>query len=107
MSALSLLKQSCNNKPFVSFEDLAVGDYYISSFALVQSKFGLRIRVDIGNRVVLLPERFTKTFTEEHIKELNQGEYIMIYKGKEPTTKKLILDFEMVDSYPGPFFTMK
>lgn len=107
MSALNLLKQVCNDKPYVSFEDLSMGDYFISSFALVQSNFGLRIRVDIGNRMLLLPDRFTKAFTEEHIKELNQGEYIMIYKGKEPSTKKLLLDFEMVNSYSGPFYTMK
>lgn len=107
MSALSILKAVCVNKPFVSFEGLAEGDYFISSFELVQTKFGKKVGVDIGNKMLLLPERFTKVFTEDNIEELNRGEHIMIYKGKDPTTKKLILDFETVESYSGSFFTMK
>lgn len=108
MNPLSLLKSVCNNKPYTNFEKLAVGDYFISSFALIQSKFGLRLRVDIGDKVVILPERFAVLFTEEQIEELNRGEYIMIYKGKETSNNnKLILDFETVDSYSGPFYTIK
>lgn len=83
MDAFSMLKSVCCTKQFVSFENLPVGDYFVEEFALVNTKFGTRIRVDIGDKVVFLPERFSKNMTSEKVNELNNSPKLMCYKGKD------------------------
>lgn len=105
MSALQLLKNASNSKPVANFDKLAAGDYFISNFAVVETKFGSRLRIDLGDKAVLLPERFTVGLTPEKVCELNEGNYILVYKGKDRAqNNKLIVDFEAVEEYIGPAF---
>lgn len=109
MSAFNLFKNACTSKPYVSFDDLPVGDYFIKSFSLANTKFGKAIRLDIGEKVVFLPQRFLKQLGEdgidEKLAEMNQGQYWMIYKGKDTYTKgkkkveQVLLDIESAKDY--------
>lgn len=84
MSALSALKSVCTFKPYTSFERLEMGDYLISSATIVNTPtYGQRIRLDIGEKLVILPKRYE--LTDEQIKELNSVEHVMKFMGKDPT----------------------
>ena len=105
MSAFQLLKNASNPKPIANFDNLPVGDYFISNFALVETKFGLRLRLDLGDKILFLPERFAIGFTAEKVSELNEGHYLLLYKGKECSqNNKLIIDFESLEEIIGPAF---
>lgn len=38
----NILKNASNTKPVANFDSIATGDYFISNFALVETKFGSR-----------------------------------------------------------------
>lgn len=105
MSALKLLKDASNAKPITNFDDLAAGDYLISSFLLVETKFGTRLRVDLGDKVVFMSARYAVGMTDEKVRELNDGQYLLCYKGKDKAQhNKLIVDFESLGDYVGPIY---
>lgn len=105
MSAFEILKNASNSKPTTNFDKLDLGDYFISSFTLVETKFGPRLRLDLGDKLVLLPERFSAGLTAEKIQELNEENFLLAYKGKDKTQKnKLMLDFLRVEEFIGPAF---
>lgn len=105
MSAFNILKNASNSKPITNFNKLDFGDYFISSFTLVETKFGPRLRLDLGDKLVLLPERFSAGFTAEKIQELNEENFLLVYKGKEKAqNNKLVLDFLRVEEFVGPAF---
>lgn len=106
--SLQLLQEASYCKQYISFEDLPVGDYIVHSFAIVETKnYGKRIRVDLGDKVVLLPQRYIKEIKEENIEELNQGQYMMTFRGKNPALRNMVLlNFESVAEYTGSFLDM-
>lgn len=81
--AFQILKKSCCSKPYTNFTKLPVGDYLVSDFIIVDTKFGKKLRVDIGDKLILLPERFTCGLTPAHIEELNNTTMWMCYRGKD------------------------
>lgn len=81
MEAFNLLKQACLNKQFTSFKDLPVGEYVVSEFTLMQTRFGPSIKVDIGDKIVFLPKRFSKGMTEEKVAALNTVPQILVFSG--------------------------
>lgn len=85
MEAINILKRASagKNKPYCSFENLPAGDYLIAEFALVDTKHGTRLRLDLGDKVVLLPERFSANLKPEHIVDLNKSQQFLIYYGKD------------------------
>lgn len=108
MSAVfDLFKSACVAvKPYISFDELAVGDYFIKSFAYVDTKFGKKIRLDIGECVVFLPNRFINAIgvenIDEKIAEMNQGQYVMLYRGKNKSQfNQVMLDIEKAENYTG------
>lgn len=63
------------------------------------TKYGKRIRLDIGEKVVFLPTRFIKRIGEENmgsaLSEMNKGQYWLIYRRKDSSkNNQLILDIE-------------
>lgn len=83
--AFNLLKSVSNNKPFTSFNSLEVGAYTVTGFTVIDTKFGKRVRVDMGNSLICLPERYTLGMTPEYLEELNNGPMKMIYTGRDPS----------------------
>lgn len=96
--AFNLLKSASINKPYCSFSELPVGEYIIAEFALVDTKFGERLRVDLGEKYVYLPMRYAVKMTNDLVAELNETPMVMIYMGKNPKKhNKIILDFKPLD----------
>lgn len=105
-TAFELFKSVCVTKPFISFEELPIGDYFIKSFAYVETKYGKKIRLDIGENVVFLPERFVKRIGEDNVdkalSEMNKGEYWLLYRGKDKSQRnQLMLDILSTKEYAG------
>lgn len=96
MNAIQTLKSACAMKHFVNFDNLPTGEYIVESMQRVTTPFGERIRVELKDVIVYLPERFTKVLTEEIVAELNTCAMVMIYSGKDPVQNRLLLDFEAV-----------
>lgn len=104
-SAMDALKSAADKKAFQSFKDLEKGEYFIEKFFHIDTQHGTRVRVDLTDTYMYLPERYVKRLTEEICAELSKTPKIMIYKGKDPNiSNRLILDFKEVE-YFGEFFT--
>lgn len=82
MEAFAMLKKAASySKPLVSFTQLPVGEYVVSEFSLVQTKFGPKIRADLGDKIVLLPSRFSFNMTAEKVADLNTIPQILVFSG--------------------------
>lgn len=104
-SAMSALKMACTKKSYQSFKDIVPGEYIVEKFSFVESSHGKRIRIDIEEKYMFLPERFAKMLTVDDINELNGSPKIMVYGGKESGNRdRLILDFRDADDYFGDVF---
>lgn len=80
---METLLSSCEYRPYKSFTTLERGEYPVTSFSISDTKYGKRIRVDLRECYVFLPQRFSiDLFNEEVIKDLNSQDIIMIYRGK-------------------------
>lgn len=105
-SVLNELKNACVSRKYQSFKDLQPGEYIVNSFSIVESSHGPRVRVDMSDTYVLLPERFTKILTAEKIQLLNFTQKMMIYSGKDSSNRdRLILDFRDVNAYIDELLT--
>lgn len=89
MEAFNLMKQACWNKRLVKFNDLPIGEYAVVSFSWEVTRFGPTIKVDLGDKYVFLPPRFSKDMTAEKVASLNTVPQIMVYNGKDSTGHNL------------------
>lgn len=100
MDAMDKLKSACKKtsikKTYKSFKDINIGEYNINRFAVVDCQFGKRIRIDLDEFFMYLPERFVKFLTDADIDQLNEAvPKVMVYSGKDAENKdRLILDFK-------------
>lgn len=92
--AMDALNMACEKKLYQSFKNLAPGEYIVEKFSLMDTAHGERIRIDLAETYMLLPERFTKKLDEEDIDVLNKSPKIMVYGGKDSSNRdRLILKF--------------
>lgn len=97
MNAISILKNACSGKPFKSFKNLSHGDYLVNNFQRVNTTYGDRLRVELDDCIMYLPERFTSYITDTHLTDLSTATVIMSYSGKDPNSQnRLLLDFEII-----------
>lgn len=95
-AALNTLKLACEWKKFVSFKDLTPGEYIVNKFTVVTTSYGDRVRIDLADSYMYLPEGYLKMLTPV-IEELNKLPKIMTYGGKDANHRdRLILDFNEV-----------
>lgn len=98
MDPLAALKSACILKTFQSFKDLPLGEYVVYRFAVVDTDHGTKVRIDLAETYMYLPERFVNALADTSMEALNQKPKIMIYKGKDTKhMDRLILDFKDVD----------
>lgn len=104
MSAFDILKQNCQEKPFANFDQLAPGEYLISKFELVVKQFKddkepkQRLLLDLGEKLILLPDRYSVNLTESSVDELNRQKLLLVYHGKNPHQRnKIKIDFKSAD----------
>lgn len=109
MSALDSLKALCTivpqsgtdgtDKKYKSFSTLEKGEYLVTRFSKATTKMGERIRIDIGDTYMYLPERFN-SMDEATMKELNLKPPMMIFNGREPGQNgRILLDFQDIDTF--------
>lgn len=105
IAALAALNSACVKKTYQSFKNLERGEYIVDSFSIVDTTHGKRVRIDMSETYMLLPERFFKQLNNETIAALNQSPKIMVYGGKETNNRdRLILEFRS-DAYFAEMFT--
>lgn len=80
---MQALAASCEHRPYKSFSTLERGEYPVTGFSVADTKFGKRIRVDLRECYVFLPQRFSVDLINEEVrKELNSQDIVMVYRGK-------------------------
>lgn len=84
-----LKKAASYSKPLVNYSQLPVGEYVVSEFSLVETRYGVQIKADLGDKVVFLPQRFVKDMTEEKVAALNTIPQILVFSGLEYTRNNL------------------
>lgn len=89
MESFNKFKKACWNSQFISFENLAIGEYVVSKFTLTQTAFGPKIKVTFGHNYVFLPNRFSENMTEADVDGLNQVPQKMVYSGKDSTRRNM------------------
>lgn len=91
--ALSALQSACSKKKYQSFKDLEHGEYIVNHFTIIDTSHGRRVRIDLDDKYMFLPERFVKTI-EPHIDVINKTPKVMVYSGKDSSDRdRLILNF--------------
>lgn len=101
-AAMSALKAACSHKKYISFKDLSPGEYIVNSFSIVDTAYGDRLRIEMSNAYMFLPESILKKLKPELIDDLNKGPKIMAYQGKDVDNHNaLILDFNEVSYFDG------
>lgn len=96
--AFNLLLDACANQKYCNFANLPLGEHLVFEFSIVETQYGERIRADLGDKYVYLPERFTKKLNQENIAELNETQNVLCYYGRDPLkNNKVLLDFKKVD----------
>lgn len=91
--ALTALQSACSKKTYQSFKDLEHGDYIVNHFTIIETTHGKRVRIDLDDKYMFLPERFVKSIGP-HIDVLNKSPKVMVYSGKDSSDRdRLILNF--------------
>lgn len=104
-TAMDALNTACGSKKYQSFKDIQPGEYIVNQFSIVDTTHGPRIRIELGDSYMLLPERFVKTLDQSKIDILNKSPKIMIYSGKDSSNRdRLILEFRN-ESYFADIFS--
>lgn len=75
-------------KKYTNFDNLKIGDYRLLTLTLVDTKFGEKVRCDIGDQVVFISKRYIEELEpgkDIHLKliELNDGDHWLLYRGKD------------------------
>lgn len=103
---MEALKAACVKKSFKGFKELAPGEYIVRNFQLASSKYGPRVRIDLDDFYMYLPERFATALTPSRIEELNKAPKIMVFSGKDPLNKeRLLLEFHDVEVFTKSVFS--
>lgn len=91
------------SRRYISFDDLAVGEYKVNKFSFVESTYGRRIRVELDDGYMFLPRRYMDLVTNKDMQHLNKtAPKIMKYDGKDVEQKNMLLisfrDIENADN---------
>lgn len=104
-TAMDALNSACGSKKYRSFKDIQPGEYIVNQFSMVDTTHGKRIRIELGDCYMLLPERFVKQLDQTKLDVLNKAPKIMIYTGKDSSQRdRLILEFRN-ESYFSDIFS--
>lgn len=103
-AAMDALNMACTKKTYQSFKNLQPGEYIVHQFSIVDTAHGKRVRIDLLESYMLLPERFIHQLGPEKISVLNKAQKIMVYGGKDSSDRdRLILGFRS-DAYYAEMF---
>lgn len=104
LAALNALNTACGKKAYQSFNNLAIGEHIVNYFSICNTKYGDRIQIELDDKYMILPERFSKKLDQEKLDVLNRSPKIMIYSGKDSSYQnRLILEFRDSSYYAEMF----
>lgn len=69
------------HKVLVKLIDLPRGEYFVEKFYLVQTRYGPKIKLDLGDKCVYLPSSATVGQTADTIDALNSVPQIFVWGG--------------------------
>lgn len=81
MEAFAILKKNCTHKGLVKLSDLPRGEYLVSEFSLMQTRYGPKLKLDLGDMYVILPSSSAVGLTAESTATLNTVPQIFIWGG--------------------------
>lgn len=81
MEAFAILKKNCTHKKIVKLSDLPRGEYVVSEFLLEEMRYGIKLKLDLGDKFVILPSSSAKDLTPESVASLNTVPQIFIWGG--------------------------
>lgn len=62
--------------------DLPLGEYLVHKFALCETRYGTKLKLDLGDKYVILPNSATKGLTTpSNVAELNTLPQIFVWGG--------------------------
>lgn len=99
-------------KKCINFDNLPIGDYMVHSFTLVTTKFGEKVRCDIGDKVVFLPKRCIDELDgsiniQLKLINLNHGKYWLLYRGKDVSRgNRLMVEIVSQEAYVNQFLNI-
>lgn len=104
MNALQTLKSACKKKFFKGFKEIANGEYTmeytVKRFTSIDTNYGPRIRMDMGDFYMVLPERIGEDLTVADLESLNKAPKLMIYYGRDTADhNRILIDFFEKDDH--------
>lgn len=88
-TSISNLLQKLNHcqgfeKPTIHFKDLKIAkSYLIEAMKIVNTRYGLRLLMDIGECMFFCPERFAKDFNDVELEEYSSANQKITLKKRE------------------------
>lgn len=76
-----MLKSSIVRKDLIKLADLPFGEYPITEFAFYETRFGPRVKLDLGDKYVFLPPSVSKHQNPESVAALNTVKQIFVWNG--------------------------
>lgn len=81
MEAFNVLKQAFLQKGLIKLADLPFGEYPVTEFAYINTRFGPRIKLDLGDKFVFLPPSAAKNQSPQSVASLNTLKQIFVWNG--------------------------
>lgn len=76
-----MLKKACTHKVFVRLHDLPRGEYLVEQFSLTQTRYGPKLKLDLGDKFVYLPSSAAVGQAANTIAALNSVPQIFVWGG--------------------------
>lgn len=89
MEVFNLLRSASWDKPTINFNELRQGEHPVHEFFLVNTRYGVTLKADLGDKQIFLPKRFAADMTQQKVMELNTIPQLLVYKGKDYSRNNL------------------
>lgn len=81
MEAYAILKKACTPKGLTRLADLPAGEYLVREFSLVETRYGSKLKLDLGDQFVILPSSRSKGLDETSVASLNTIRQLFVWVG--------------------------
>ena len=81
MEAFKLWTSHSKHQGLVKLSTLPFGEYPVKQFYWVETPYGNKIKIDLGDRYVYLPPSISKNHTAETVASLNTISQIFVWEG--------------------------
>lgn len=79
------------SRPYISFDNLEIGEYKVNKFSFVESTYGRRIRIELDTGYMFLPRRYMDLVSNQDLQLLNKSApKIMQFDGKDEGQQNML-----------------